>query len=338
MRCVWSRRAIVAVFLFACAPFRLWAAPAPEQPNRRVLLVVDKPDDSFIERIRAELTSLGFVVVARGPVGALETDAREQHAVAAVRVLASRKGVEVWMADETSGRSLLRQVVVDESPGGPDQRLVALQTAELLRTSIFPKQDKAQVPQVAPVTTSESPAELVPKPSSGEIGAQAGFGLLYSPGGVGNALHIWLSLHHRWGRRLGVALDLSGPVRQGTISGPEGTADVGAYLIGGEGFARFEAKGPGLFLTTGLGAALLRVNAKGQARPALVSTSSGVFSGAGYARADAGWRPSRWLGLGVAILAGATPKPVTVRFAGNEAGKWGWPFFAAFVLAEIDWR
>jgi hypothetical protein len=338
LRCVWSCRAIVGVFLLTCVPLRLWAAPAEVPSNRRVLLIVDMPSDPFIERIRAEITSLGFVAVARGPVGPLETGAREQHAIAAVRVLASRKGVEVWMADETSGRSLLRQVVVDESPDGPDQSLVALQTAELLRTSIFPKRDKAPPPNATPVTTSRSPAELAPQPSSGEIGAQAGLGLLHSPGGVGSTLQIWLSLHHCWGRRMGVALDFSGPVRQATVSGPEGTAEVGVYLVAGEIFARFEANGSGLFLTAGLGAAVVRVSAKGQAEPSLVSTSAATLTGAGFARVDAGWQPSRWLRLGVSVLAGATPERVTVRFAGNEAGKWGWPFLAALALAEVDWR
>ena len=51
------------------------------------------------------------------PQGPIEASARSEHAVAAIRMLPSRKGVEVWMADETSGRSLLRQVVVDETPG-----------------------------------------------------------------------------------------------------------------------------------------------------------------------------------------------------------------------------
>ena len=59
--------------------------------------------------------------------------------MAAIRILPSRNGVEVWMADEASGRSLLRQAIVDETPGGPNQDVIALQTAELLRTGLFPE-------------------------------------------------------------------------------------------------------------------------------------------------------------------------------------------------------
>ena len=340
LNCAWSRWAGAVVFLLVSTSTRLWAAPAEVQTGRRVLLIIDKLNDPFIERLSAELTSLGFLVVARGPIGPLENDAREQHAIAAVRVLASRKGVEVWMADETSGRSLLRQVVVDESPGGPDQSLVALQTAELLRTSIFPKPDKPTLASAAPVTNPMPPAVLAPRepPSSGEIGAQAGFGLLSSPGGVGSTLQIWLSLNHYWERRIGVALNFSAPVRQATLSGPEGRAEVGAYLVGGEVFTRFGGNTSHLSLTTGLGIAAVFVSTKGRAEALLVSASDWTLTGAGFARADAAWRPTRWLGLGVSVLAGATPERVIVRFAGNEAGKWGWPFFAAFALAEVYWR
>jgi hypothetical protein len=117
-----------------------------------VLLLTDKPGDPFIDRIRAEVAGLGLAVLVRESAGPLEDEARAEHAVAAIRVLPSHKGVEVWMADETSGRSLLRQLIVDERPGGPDQGLIALQTAELLRTSLFPKQGIRRAQPAAPAT------------------------------------------------------------------------------------------------------------------------------------------------------------------------------------------
>ena len=95
------------------------------------LLLVDSPGDPFMDRIRAEVVSLGLEGVVRAPQGSIEARARAEHAVAAIRILPSRNGVEVWMADAASGRSLLRQVIVDETPRGPNQDVVALQTAEL---------------------------------------------------------------------------------------------------------------------------------------------------------------------------------------------------------------
>src|SRR6185312_14029246 len=81
------------------------ASAAPR--NTRVLLILDRADDGLAERVRSEIAGIGFTVVPleawrrrEGQVP-LESLARAERAVAAIRVLPSRKGVEVWMADET---------------------------------------------------------------------------------------------------------------------------------------------------------------------------------------------------------------------------------------------
>jgi hypothetical protein len=330
--------------LFVGVPLPLSANPVEAGPARRVLLVVDKPGDPFVDRIKAELTSLGLNVVTRAPVGPLEADARDQHAIAAIRVLPSRKGVEVWMADETSGRSLLRQVVVDETPGGPNQSLVALQTAELLRTSLFPRPERtppapaAQIAAAPPAVVELPPAAATSGEtgSSREVGARAGFGFLYSAGGTGTALQVWLSLHEQMRHRLAVALNLSGPVRRSTVTGIEGSANLGVFLAGGEVSRCFETNAPRLFLTTGVGAALAWVSARGQTQPPLLAATSSAFAGLGYARVDAGWRVAEWLRFGITAALGATFDRVTIRFAGNDAATWGWPILASFLFGEVD--
>ncbi len=119
------------------------AAPRAEtRGGRRVVVLVDRPNDALLKRVTAEIASLGVTLITIGPprphesLGPLEAAARRDKAVAAIRTLPSGRGVEVWMADETSGRSLLRQVIVDESETRPNENLIALQTAELLRTSL----------------------------------------------------------------------------------------------------------------------------------------------------------------------------------------------------------
>jgi hypothetical protein len=330
------RSFLVGIVIALCALMPRPLLAEESKTERKVLIISDKANEPFINRIRAEILALGLNVLLRPAVGPLEADAREQEAIAAIRVLPSGKGVEVWMADVTSGRSLLRQLIVDEKPEGPDQTLIALQTAELLRTSLFPKTEQAPLSKPPVLVVPDKPEE---KPSpAGEFGARAGFGVLHGLGDKDLALQIWLSLHTVWRNRYGLALNLSGPVRRGSLSGPEGSAAVGAFLVGGEFFLRFEEPASRLFLTTGLGAAWLRLGSQGHPEPPLVAGSPTAMTGLGYARIDGGWHPWDMLRLGLATMFGAAVTPVEIRFAGNDAGKWGWPLLAAFIYTEVDWK
>ena len=314
---------------------------APEEPDkhRRVLLVVDDPADPFIGRIRAEVALLGVEVVMKAPQGPIEASARSEHAVAAIRMLPSRRGVEVWMADETSGRSLIRQVVVDETPRGPNENLIALQTAELLRTGLFPRPTpQASQPVDAP------PVIVTPAPprASGESQLVSSVGLLSGGGDAGAAWQAGVAFQHFWNDRLGFAISLSAPFQRGTMSGPEGTADVGAVTLGPEALARFEAAQGRLFMTTGLGAALVAVLATGhprdEASAQLMSSFSTAYTGLGYARLTLGWKLSRWVDAGVNVAAGTTTARVQIRFAGTRAGEWGMPVLAAGLFAGVGWH
>jgi hypothetical protein len=322
---------------------RLQAQPVEATVHGRVLVLVDKPGDAFMGRIKAEIVSLGLDVAVRAPVGSLDADARAEHAVAAIRMLPSRKGVEVWMADETSGRSLLRQVIVDETTGGPDQNLIALQTAELLRTSFFPKREPtsatASVRQEPPPAPPPIVLQAAPPQSSGEGGAQVAIGALLGAGGASASLQGWLSFQHLWGRQFGIGLTLSAPLRSGTLSGPEGTSDVGVVLVGGEVLARLGSHR--FFLTPGLGGGLAVVLLRGhpsqEGTLALRGASLNAYTGVGYLRVSLGWRAARWLLVGATGLAGATTGRVHITFAGNDAGSWGVPLLGGALFGEVDW-
>ncbi|HEY4186321.1 MAG TPA: hypothetical protein VGP07_14700 [Polyangia bacterium] len=334
------------------------AAAAP--PQRRVLLVVNRADDRFAARIRAEIAGLGLSVItleaghARDPEP-LEAMARSKHAVAIVRMIPTRKGVEVWMADETSGRSMLRQLVVDESPGGPNESLVALQTAELLRTSLRPQPSAATAlpgggssavggaSTVGEASKGDSPAIVgrpppaSPPPIKANVGA--GIGALLGPGTDDTAIQGWLSIDHPVGQRWGVALDLGGPLHQAAVSGPEGTARIGTALVGAAFFARFEDAGDMPFFgTLGLGFAVLRVGSKGEPVAPLVARSTSAFTSAPYLRAEGGFALTTWVRIGLRALVGATATKLTVQFAGNDAATWGRPFVAPMAFADFVWR
>ena len=338
-----GRLALLMALGFALSSPASASEPEPEPgqalQHRRVLVLTDAPDDPLISRIRAEVVSLGLEVLVGPAEGAIETRARAEHAVAAIRMLPSRNGVEVWTEDETSGRPLLRQAIVDDKPGGPDRTLIALQTAEVLRTSLFPRPppDSARViVQVAP-----APPVAPPPPRASEVAVRAGVGLLYGAGGAGPAWQAWLSFERLWTEHLGAALEVSAPLRRGTMSGPEGTADVGAITAGVEVLARFASERRHLFASTGLGAAFVSLQATGHPTAdtaPLVSASSSAYTGMAYARVSLGWRASRWVALGVNGVAGTTVAQVHVRFAGNDAGTWGVPVLGAGLFGELDWR
>ena len=169
------------------------------------------------DRIRSEVVSLGLEFVVRAPQGPIEASARAEHAVAAIRILRPATGVEVWMADETSGRSLLRQVIVDETEGGPNQDVVALQTAELLRTGLFPKPPPAEA-SPAPAAPAPVIVSVAPPRSVGEKGVTAGVGLLYSAGGASPAWQASILARAPLGHPLRDGPRVSAPFRRGTMS------------------------------------------------------------------------------------------------------------------------
>jgi hypothetical protein len=330
------------------------AAPAagPGEPApRRVLLIVDRADDPFAERIRAEVAGLGLTAVMLEPwrthatLGPLETVARSQRAVAAIRMVPSRKGVEVWMADETSGRSLLRQLVVDESPGGPNQSLIALQTAELLRTSLLSRPGAPTAPGAPKSTAPTVPAgETTPTLVAGPevaaeplLGLDAALGVLFAPRGGSAALQAWLSVQHSIAPRWLLALDLSAPLRAASLSGPEGSARVGAYLAGLTLAGRVSRVGSPLLAIAGLGLGVLDLRADGQTTAPLQATHASSVTGTIFARADASLEVVRWLRLGLRAVAGVTTSAIQLDFAGNDAGTWGQPFVGGLGLVDLSW-
>jgi hypothetical protein len=256
-------------------------------------------------------------------------------------MISSRKGVEVWMANQPTGRSLLRQLVVDERPGAPSEGLVALQTAELLRTTLL---SRSEVPAASPPPPKGTPpgavAEIVaPPPPSAlppSVSLQAAAGVLFSPG-VDPAMQLWLTVSHVIARPLGVALDVSGPLGSGTITGPEGSATVRSWLAGATIFVRRDPPESRLYAIGAAGAAVIRLNAQATANAPLTAHSQSTTAGAIYLRADGGLKATGWLRIGVRAVAGAVPQGVPVRFAGNEAAVWGRPFLAGLALADLSW-
>ncbi|HEX6245101.1 MAG TPA: hypothetical protein VFZ61_29470 [Polyangiales bacterium] len=294
-----------------------------------------------MERVGAEIEKLGFSLVRSDTHGPLEAAARAEQALAALRVLPTRTGIEVWMADATSGRSLLRQVIVDENPAGPDLELIALQTAELLRTSLLGKQAR-QAPSAAPAEAQPAapsePQREDAQPAAREksTAVQVWCGGLYSTGGADTALELGASLQRFFGARWGLGVDLGFPILPGEIRQVEGSAKLGTYLVGVLALVRFRPAAGRFFSTLGAGAALLLLDYRGDTQDPLQAKAGLQRAGAAYLRADLGIVAASWLRFGVRGLGGASFPTVSVTFAGNDAGKIGPGLFAGFAFAELS--
>jgi hypothetical protein len=235
----------------------------------------------------------------------------------------------------------LRQVIVDENPRGPDRDVIALQTAELLRTSLLGEKPAKLETQTAP---ERAPEVTLPDESHQDAqsrratSVQVVGGVLYSPGGAGASVELGLSLQHFWGELWGIGADLAVPVRPGTIRDVEGSAKISTYFAGVTALARLVPDGRRFFASAGVGLALLLVRYEGEAREPLRASSGLQWTGAPYLRADLGARVTSWLRLGMRALAGVTFQRVSVLFAGNEAGSIG-PFMVmGFAFAEVPLR
>ena len=326
---------VYAALLASALCYVVSPASAAEAAGQRVLLI-EHGRDPFLERVGAEIESLGFSLVRSAAEGPLEESARVAQAVAAIRVLPARNGVEVWMADATSGRSLLRQVIVDERPGGPDRDLIALQAAELLRTSLLrdkPAPAPAPQPIAAPVVAIPPRAESVP--TRRDTGVQLAFGPLYSPGGVTASAQIGASLHRFLSDAWGLALDVSMPIHRGTLRGVEGSANLGAYFAGAVLLMRLGPLPSPFYATAGAGGAALLAKYDGETRAPLHASAGSKLLGAAYARLDAGIEVTSWLRLGVRVLVCASFVRLSVQLAGNDAATFGPALFAGFGLAEL---
>jgi len=344
-----ARARFAAALLFGLCAAAIGHPAAAADARLRVLIVIDASDDPFAERIRAEVTALGLDVVTVEPwrtgeaVESLDAAGRANQSAAAIRMVPSRKGVEVWIANQPAGRSLLRQLIVDERAGPPNEGLVALQTAELLRTTLLSRSDVPRAPAAAPRPPAAAPAPPPEIKESGPpppvtAGLQLGAGALYSPGAGDPSIQLWVSVNRVLREPFGIALDVSVPVRAGALSGPEGSANVDAWLVGASVFMHGERIASGLYGTLAAGAALIRLNAVGSASAPLLASTQSATAGAGYVRADGGLDLTRWLRVGVRAVAGAVPSGIAVKFAGNDAGVWGRPFLAGLLLADLAWR
>ena len=345
------------MIVFGCALFLApSAAHSVEAPA--IVLSVSESDQKLEVRLRAELEGLGFRVVtlhdetpsARKP---LEDSARRAGAMAAVRIAPSEAGVEVWIVDRVTGKTVLREVVLEDRSAPHADATVALHTVELLRASLLelslpdapkgeveaPKAAKSLLPHESS-KPREAPPQAPPKstpaiearaPKRGFLGL--GPALAVSPGGFGISVHALA----RGGYVFSGATAVCGwallPTFTTRIESVEGSASTSLGFIGA-GLEQHPKISERLELTAGAGVGAAWLHAVGAANQPYNGEVASVFAALPFINLGLGIALSSALELRLDGLGGfALPEPV-LTFAGREVASWGRPLAVASVALE----
>jgi hypothetical protein len=324
-------RLCLALLVGLAGPAR--PSPAAADPARPIVAIVGRPDDAFVRTVSAELESLGWssVIVdqeSQPPSrAALENAARGAKAIAAIRGVPSEGGVEIWIADRVTGKTVLRQVDAEEGRAGAGTAL-ALRAVELLRASLLEtsmrSRPRGEVPPPDEGPSPEDPGRD-PVESPPRLRVALGAGPLATPGiGPAAALDVGLAvmpLEH-----LGIVGFMSVPLSSANLSSPLGTADVTAMPFGGG--ARLAPRARDATWSPMLEAGVMGAWIKTGGTPTTAGYSgfsvSTVLAGA-YGKAGVAVAVTPALRLRLDVLVGGFARRVSIRFAGSELLRWGEP-------------
>ena len=346
----------------------------------KIALVSDDAAGPIAARVSAELTTLGFEVQsvtatappARGP---LEATAHDVGAVAAVRVAPSRRGVEVWVVDRVTGKTVLREISLGSSEGDTAAALVASRAVELLRASMLevnmPHPSRGDVPppeiveQLAPPPSepeapaaAESPPPRSPPPPSPSPpptaatpperdsapptkpdprgGRFASIGPSLLASAGGIDPSVGVFVGYR--QRAYESLLVEG-FAQVPVSPPAVEAREGSATVGAS------MLGAGLGLETddratltaggGAGVALVWLHLEGSAQAPFRSSEDDLFAAGPYLRGALGARLARSMRVRADVLGGVALPQPVVRFAGREVARFGRPFGVVSLSLEL---
>lgn len=323
------------------------AARAEDRERPVVTIAVDQVDDEVALRLRAELQELGFAPsIVQAPEAApsrelLEANARDRGAVAAFRIARSRWGVEVWIFDRVTNKTVLREVIVGEEPD-PSIRagVVATRAVELLRASLIELASAHHVvtdPEIPrAVRELVEPRRRVVHRSTPTLALSVGPALVVSAGGVGPSLGAGLEVGFGLTSGLRLAALAVLPIVIDTVEGDGGQAVVAPLVFGAALSLQLHSwsRAVSPSLRAGVGAAVLRM--QGQ------SPAAGMT-----ARADSTVSMLPMLGAAVRIdlrrrlrlvlaadIGAALPEPV-VQFADHPIASWGMPVVLSSAALEL---
>ncbi len=303
------------------------------------VVVVEEPEmQRFATRLRSELVSVGFDVVvhARDEATTLEELARREGAVAALHVKPSRSGIEVWIMDRITSKTVLRELVPSS---GDDVGEVAVAAVELLRASLLEVETpkfKSKIEEPTPVATKlVAETKREPAPREPRLGIALGPAIAVSPGGLGVTPHVDV-----WGRfdaheRIAVGVRIVAPTVPAVVEGSEGRATVTLALAALAVDANLTRPASALRLRSGIGVGAVWAHMEGTAAPSFAGRGDDVVATFSFVHGGAALRIAREARLFADVALGiAAPRPV-VSFAGRSAAAWGEPVVLGTVGLEL---
>lgn len=336
-------------------------APGPFAGEAPALFaVVAKADDRFGERVLAELSSLGFQAVRVDPGEeavsrvALETAARQTGALAAIRAVASGRGAEVWIADRVTGKTVLREIPMDQDAIEPEAAL-AIRAVELLRASLLeaslpvPPPGEVTAPAAvratfaiarpaAPARERPTPPQaFVPQPEPPAWRISVGAGALGSPGGLGPEAVLDVGISWLPFERLGFVATAQIPLSRPRLLGEAGSADVAVLLAGGGMRFVFTSRQSRWAPSIDAGLYAVSVGASGSANEGFTAKDVEVWTAAPFLRVGSAFAAHPMLRLRADLLLGATLQAISLELSKQPAATFGQPMVGVCAGVDFGW-
>jgi len=315
-------------------------ARGAETPPTVLVLFSGERDVALAVRICWELETLGFEARSSDGTPPGETPqelsefATAHGADALIQVHLSDAALDVWVADEMTGKVVFRSqdvVAGDE----PTEAVLALSAVELLRASLLEIQGRDDAPEavVALVGGAEDAtarARIWPR-----VWLDGGVGMALVAAEVGPAM-VWdVSAAVRVAPILRVDLTLSGSLAAARASYPEGTVRVrpfyaGLALLGGSLDASRRVRPT---LGGGVGVASIRMT--GDAAEGYTSRDQSHVCPFLFIRGGGAVRVGEFAAIRGDLTIGFTTTSAVMRVVGTDVARLGLPWLTGGVALEV---
>lgn len=331
----WLRR-IFGVVLLALATLPGLRAEAAQRSPGVIALVRTPGDDALMQRLRAELSALGWrvVEVPHGADAALPRLARQSGAFAVLRAQPARRGVVLWVGDPDTERTEYEGEI--DGRDLPNDGVRALRAVEHLR-ALWVRLENREASAKASAASSEHDGDQGRRGDAvSSSGSRSWIGvgpaLSFSPGGIGPLVHAALGLsvepHPAWA----FGGNAAWPLHRDVLSIAEGRVASQAALFSVFGEHALWTTSPELRL--GLAAGLARLTFEGHTSQPYAGESAALLAALASARLgliaalSSEWRVRSEVDLGLSL-----PR-LTAISVDREVLSWGRPLALGRVLLE----